>query len=120
MNLSLLIIIPLLTSLAILPLKGLKQVRTVSLIGAALQLILGFILLYYYWQERSAGNNTVMLFETDYAWYASLNIHYHIGVDGISIAMILLEIQGSLIANIPVQIFATDLSEFAIGKAQKY
>lgn len=90
MNLSLLIILPLATSMAILFLKGLKQVRIVSLVGSALQLILAFALLYFYWNQRSAGNTSVMLFEDNYAWYASLNIHYHIGVDGISVAMILL------------------------------
>ena len=90
MNLSLLIIIPLLTSLAILPLKGFKQVRIISLIGAALQLVLAFALLYFYWNQRAAGNTSVMLFESSYAWYRPLNINYHVGVDGISIAMVLL------------------------------
>jgi NADH-quinone oxidoreductase subunit M len=89
MNLSLLVILPLLTSLAILPLKG-KQVRVVSLIGAALQLALAFALLSFYWKERAMGNTSVMLFESNYSWYAPLNINYHVGVDGISIAMILL------------------------------
>src|SRR5258705_8635288 len=90
MNLSLLIILPLLTALAILPLKGLKQVRMVSLLGAALQLILVLTLLYFYWNERSAGNTAAMLCENNYTWYAPLNINYHVGVDGISVAMILL------------------------------
>src|SRR5947207_7772086 len=90
MNLSILILVPLLTALAILPLKGLKQVRVVSLCGATLQLILAFLLLYFYWRERANGNTSVMLFETNYTWYAPLNINYHIGVDGISVAMVLL------------------------------
>jgi NADH-quinone oxidoreductase subunit M len=30
------------------------------------------------------------VFQTNYTWYAPLQIHYHVGVDGISIAMILL------------------------------
>jgi NADH-quinone oxidoreductase subunit M len=90
MNLSILIILPLLTALTIIPFKELKQVRLISLIGASLQLILCFTLLYFYWTERSAGNESAMLFETNYTWYAPLNINYHIGVDGISVAMILL------------------------------
>lgn len=61
MNLSLLLFLPLLTALAVLFSKGLKQVRTISFIGAALQLILGFVLLYLYWQERSSGNNASFL-----------------------------------------------------------
>ena len=90
MNLSILIILPLLTALAILPFKELKQVRMIALVGSSLQLILAFVLLYFYWTERSAGNAATMLFETNYVWYASLNINYHIGVDGISVAMVLL------------------------------
>src|ERR1051326_4591527 len=90
MNLSFLILLPLLTALAILPLKGLRQIRIVSLLGSSLQLILAFALLYFYWSERSAGNTAAMLFENNYTWYAPLNINYHIGADGISVAMILL------------------------------
>ncbi len=40
------------------------------------------------------------------------------GEEAYSIAMILMEIQGSQITDIPVHIFATDLSEFAISKAR--
>jgi NADH-quinone oxidoreductase subunit M len=90
MNLSLLVILPFLTAFAILLSKGLKQVRTVAFIGAAAQWVLCFVLLAFYYKERSAGNNSTMLFEFDYVWYKALNIHYHIGVDGISVAMILL------------------------------
>src|SRR5688572_6248849 len=90
MNLSLLIIVPLLTAIGLLLVKGLKQVRIVALIGSAAQLILCFVLLYLYQQERANGNTANFLFEDNYTWYAPLNINYHIGVDGISIAMILL------------------------------
>lgn len=90
MNLSLLIILPFITSLAILLVKGLKQVRTAALLGASAQLILCFVLLYLYHQERSTGNATAFIFESNYNWYTPLNINFHIGVDGISIAMILL------------------------------
>ena len=90
MNLSLLILIPLLTAIAILFCKGLKQVRSVALFGAIVQLLTAFFLLSTYWQERATGNNTQMLFEYSHTWFAPLNINYHVGVDGISIAMILL------------------------------
>jgi NADH-quinone oxidoreductase subunit M len=90
MNLSLLILIPALTAFALLLCKGLKQVRVVSFIGAIIQLVLAFALLILYWQERNPGNTTTMLFESNYSWFKPLNINYHIGVDGISIAMILL------------------------------
>lgn len=90
MNLSFLILVPLLTALALLPAKGIKQVRTLSLAGASLQLILVLFLLYFYQQERSAGNTASFLFEYNYTWYAPLHINYHVGVDGISVAMLLL------------------------------
>src|ERR1041385_6086661 len=90
MNLSLLILIPLVTALAIPFCKGLNQVRWISFLGSALQLLLAFGLLIFFWQERSSGNTSQFIFQQSYAWYARLNIHYHIGVDGISVAMILL------------------------------
>src|SRR6476620_6014677 len=90
MNLSLLILIPLLTAIAILFCKGLKQVRTVSLFGSVLQLGAALFLIYAYWQERGSGNTSQMLFEDGYIWFAPLHINYHVGVDGISVAMIML------------------------------
>src|SRR6188508_1750683 len=90
MNLSLIILIPLITAVAILLVKGLKQVRTIALFGSAAQLILAFVLFYFYRQERASGNTANFIFENNYTWYAPLNINYHVGVDGISIAMILL------------------------------
>ena len=90
MNLTLLIIFPLITALAILFCKGLKQVRTVSLAGATAQFILSLAFLIAYWKERSAGNSSQFLFEVNYNWFSPLNIHYHIGIDGISLSMILL------------------------------
>jgi NADH-quinone oxidoreductase subunit M len=90
MNLSLLVLIPLITALAVLFCNGIKQVRTVSVIGAFVQLILTVILLVLYWKERSGGNVESMLFQSDQTWFQALNIHYLTGVDGISVAMILL------------------------------
>ncbi|MEO7561199.1 MAG: NADH-quinone oxidoreductase subunit M [Ferruginibacter sp.] len=90
MNLSLLILIPLLTGIAILFCKGLKQVRSIALVGAIIQLLSTFFLLFIYWQERESGNSAQMLFEYNRTWFSPLNINYHVGVDGISIAMILL------------------------------
>lgn len=90
MNLSLLILLPLVTAVVILFCNGLKQVRTVALTGSVAQLALSVFLLVTYWQERTAGNHSPMLFESNYTWFTSLHINYHIGVDGISIAMILL------------------------------
>lgn len=89
MNLSFLIILPLITAIVILFVKGLKQVRAVALTGALVQLALVFDLMLEYFKEK-AHNNAQMLFQYDYNWFPSLNIHYHVGVDGISVAMMLL------------------------------
>jgi NADH-quinone oxidoreductase subunit M len=90
MNLSSLILLPLATAIAIIFCKGLRQVLAVSFAGASAQLILAGVLLERYCQARMAGNTAVMLFESDHSWFAAWNIHYHVGVDGIAIAMILL------------------------------
>ncbi len=89
MLLSILIILPLITAIGLLACNGLKQVRAVALSGAVVQLFYSFYLLFTYWDQRVV-DGTKMLFEEDHVWYAPLNIHYHVGIDGISVAMILL------------------------------
>jgi len=90
MNLQLLIIIPLLTAIATLFSKELKVVRWIAFAGSAVQLILSFVLLNAFTAERASGNNLPMLFYSSYEWFPQLGISYSTGVDGISIAMILL------------------------------
>lgn len=88
MNLSLLVIIPLLTVLAILLSRGPNAARWISFIGVTTQLILSAALLALYWRERAIGNTASMLFEDNHLWFQAWNIHYHIGVDGVSVSMI--------------------------------
>ena len=88
--LSFLVLIPTLTIIAILFTKGKQQARIVSAIGTGMQLIFAGILVWMYLTERSAGNTAEMLFTKDIMWFPNLNIHYFIGVDGISVAMIAL------------------------------
>jgi len=82
------IIIPLLTVFGILFCRDPKQVKIVSAIGMSLQLINAGILITMFLMQRAAGNTAMMLFVKDVVWYPSLNIHYFVGVDGISVAMI--------------------------------
>lgn len=89
MNLLILILIPFLTALAILAGKGLKQVRTIAFVGAAVQLVAAFLLLCAY-QDAKVLTPSTMYFEQVLAWFPSVGISFHVGVDGISIAMILL------------------------------
>lgn len=90
MNLLLLILIPLVTALAVLVMRTKEQVRWVSLTGAAAQLVLSFGLFAAYRSARAAGQTAQMLFEQKFNWFPNWNISFHIGVDGISVAMILL------------------------------
>lgn len=82
------IIIPVLTIIGILFCREAKQVKWVSAIGMTLQLINAAVLIILFLLERRSGNMAEMLFVKDVVWYQSLNIHYYIGVDGISVAMI--------------------------------
>jgi NADH-quinone oxidoreductase subunit M len=88
--LSLFVVVPLLTIIGIMFTKGLKGTRMVSAIGMGIQLILAFVLVFLYLGEREAGNAAAMLFTYDAVWFPTLNIHYAVGVDGISVAMIAL------------------------------
>ena len=91
MSLLLLIILtPLLTAIAILLMRNAAQVKWVSFAGAVFQFILAFVLLYRFQDQRMQGNTAQMLFETQYNWFPSWGISFHLGVDGISVAMILL------------------------------
>jgi NADH-quinone oxidoreductase subunit M len=67
-----------------------QQVKGIALAGSILQLGAAFALLIAYNQQRAAGNTAQMLFEENYTLFASLHINFHFGIDGISVAMILL------------------------------
>lgn len=88
--LSLFVLVPMVMLLAFIPCRNIKQVRTIAVIGAAIELILAISLLFMFFAERGSGNNAEMLFTFDTIWYQRFNIHYAIGVDGISVLMILL------------------------------
>ena len=90
MNLLLLILTPLLTAIAILLMRNAAQVKWVAFAGAVFQFILAFVLLYSFRNQRMEGNTAQMLFETQYNWFPAWGISFHLGVDGISVAMILL------------------------------
>ena len=88
--LSLFVLIPLLTIVGIVFTRNTKQTRLVSAVGMGIQLIMAGILIFMYLAERKAGNTAEMLFTFDALWFPTLNIHYSVGVDGISVAMIAL------------------------------
>lgn len=88
--LSLFVLIPVLMLCGLFISGNMKQIRIVCATGASLMLILAGALTFMYLGERNAGNTTEMLFTASAQWYAPLNIHYSVGVDGISVAMLLL------------------------------
>lgn len=89
--LSLFILVPVLMLLGFIPCKDIKQIRTVAVVGAVIELVLAVVLLFMFFDARQADPNSPMLFYDDsIVWFKSLNIRYAIGVDGISVLMILL------------------------------
>jgi len=89
MNLSYLILLPLITCLLIL-LAGRNLSRSIALGGSVMQLLLCFGLLSGYMKSIKLPAPSGFFAEQNSSWFPALNIHYHIGVDGISVAMILL------------------------------
>jgi NADH-quinone oxidoreductase subunit M len=87
--LTLFVIVPVLTVLALFFAKDLKQSRLVAAFGMTIQLGMAINLMFAYFRER-AINTDIMVFTRDVVWFETFNIHYNIGVDGISVALILL------------------------------
>jgi NADH-quinone oxidoreductase subunit M len=87
--LSLFVIIPVLTVIMLVFTKNLQQARIISVVGSLIQLGMAINLFFAYTRER-AVNSDMMLFMKDYVWFEQLNIHYTVGVDGISVAMLML------------------------------
>ena len=88
--LSIFVLIPLLMLAGLWAARGIKAIRGVMVTGASALLIASVVLTFLYLGERSAGNTAEMLFRADTLWYAPLHISYSVGVDGISVAMLLL------------------------------
>ena len=84
------VVIPVLTLAGLAICKNIKQVRAVSIVGASALMVLGVYVLIEFLQLRAAGNVEEMLFRGDWSWFEPLNIKLSLGVDGISVAMLLL------------------------------
>ena len=88
--LSLFVLIPLLMLLGLWISRNLNQVRGVMVAGSSALLLVAIYLTVDYLGLRHAGATEEMLYTDSYMWYAPLHICYSIGVDGISVAMLLL------------------------------
>lgn len=85
-----LLIIPAVTMCGIVIARDVKGVRIISAAGMSAQLLFSFFLLFLFFDLRHGGNTDPMLLVSSTTWYESFNIQLKFGVDGISIAMILL------------------------------
>ena len=88
--LSIFVLIPVLMMLGLFLSNSRKQLLFFMTVGASLLMIFSAILTYLYFTERAAGNVATMIFTADTVWYAPFNIHYSVGVDGISVVMLVL------------------------------
>ena len=88
--LSLFPAVPLVMMLGLWLSKSTRQIHTVMVAGSSLLVALAVVLVVQYLGLRGAGETAQMLFTESRVWYAPLNIHYAVGVDGISVAMLLL------------------------------
>jgi len=87
--LSLFVLIPLCMMGGLWAARNLKQIRLVMVAGASLLLALAITLVFLYINART-GSSAEILFTDSRVWYVPLNIHYSVGVDGISVVMLLL------------------------------
>ena len=70
--------------------RNIKQIRAVAVTGSLALTALSIYVLVDYLTLRAAGETAPMLFTDSWVWFAPLHINLAVGVDGISIAMLLL------------------------------
>lgn len=97
--LSWLIAVPFLTMVAVLfvPDRHWRAIRWISLVGTGLGLVLTAVVTWRYWVEsqadleglRSATLTKLYLVER-FTWFEPLGIQYYLGIDGISVSMVIL------------------------------
>ena len=88
--LSLFVVIPVLMMIVLFLCRSMNQIRGVMIAGASALMVLAGVLTVLFFQERAAGNTDEMLFVASTVWYAPLHITYSVGVDGISVVMLIL------------------------------
>lgn len=70
--------------------KGIKAIRGVMVVGASALMVCAVALVIMYLNDRAAGATGEMLYMASFTWFEPLHIKYSVGVDGISVAMLLL------------------------------
>ncbi len=84
------VVIPLIMLGGLALCKNIKQIRAVAVVGSLALVGLSIALLLGYLEQRAAGATAEMLYVDSWSWFAPLNINLAVGVDGISVAMLLL------------------------------
>ncbi len=84
------VVIPLLMLAGVGLCRNVRQIRAVAVVGSTALIALSVVLLLQYLDLRAAGEAAPMLFVDSWTWFAPLHINLAVGVDGISIAMLLL------------------------------
>ena len=87
--LSFFVLVPLVMLLLLFVCRNIGQIRAIMVVGSSVLLVLAAVLTVLFVQERAISLDE-MLFVSDTVWYASLNIHYTVGVDGVSVVMLIL------------------------------
>ena len=88
--LSLFVVIPVLMLLGLWIARNVNQVRGVMVAGSSCLLALSVWLTLHFIGERAAGNTEEMILRACTEWFPALHINYEVGVDGISVVMLLL------------------------------
>ncbi|MDE5645084.1 MAG: NADH-quinone oxidoreductase subunit M [Muribaculaceae bacterium] len=70
--------------------SNMKAIRTVMVVCSTVLLGMAIWLVCEFLDMRAAGDTSEMLFTGSWMWYEPLNIHLAVGVDGISVLMLLL------------------------------
>ena len=84
------VVIPLVMMLGLALCRNIKQIRAVAVVGSVALTALSIWLLVEYLALRAAGADAPMLWVDSWQWFTPLNINLAVGVDGISIAMLIL------------------------------
>ena len=84
------VMIPLVMLACLALCRNIKQIRAVAVVGSLALTALSIWLLCDYLAQRAAGVDAPMLFTGSWSWFGPLNINLAVGVDGISIAMLIL------------------------------
>ena len=88
--LSLFVLIPLVMLLGLWLARDIKGVRAVMVTGSSALLVLAAYLTITFLGDRAAGQTGEFLYTASFSWFEPLHIKYSVGVDGISVAMLLL------------------------------